>query len=347
MKIIIIGGAGFIGVNTAQFFLNKQDENYEVIVYDNCSRPGSQDNIDWLTNNYQVKFEHGDIRNYEKLESFLQEHQDVDVIIHLAAQVAVTTSVKNPRMDFETNLSGTFNILEALRNNEMAPFLIYASTNKVYGPLEELPCKETDTRYEFTENVQGISETMNLDLYSPYGCSKGAADQYVRDYNRIYDIPAVVFRQSCIYGPHQYGFEDQGWIAWMIIASLLRRKITIYGTGKQVRDILYVSDLIKAYDQAIKNKDKCRGRIFNIGGGPDNSISLLEFIKSIEEINGTPVDYNHEDWRPGDQKIFISNNSRLLNEIGWFPQTSYTKGLQQAYNWIKDNLGSIRNYFAE
>ena len=347
MKIIIIGGAGFIGINTAQYFLKKRDENHEVVIYDNCSRPGSRDNIDWLCSNYQVKYVPGDIRNYDNMESLLNEHRDTDVIIHLAAQVAVTTSVNNPRMDYETNLSGTFNILEALRNNNMAPFLIYSSTNKVYGALESIPIEETETRYKFTDLPGGITEKVNLDMYSPYGCSKGAADQYVRDYNRIYDIPTVVFRQSCIYGPHQYGIEDQGWVAWFIIATLLEKKVTVFGTGKQVRDILYVSDLIKAYDQAIKNKDKCRGRIFNIGGGSDNSLSILEFFSTVENITGKKVQFTHEDWRPGDQKIFISNNSSLLNETGWFPQTSCEKGIKQTVKWIRDHLSSIRTYFSE
>lgn len=347
MKIIIIGGAGFIGINTAQYFLSKKDEDHEVIIFDNCSRPGSRDNIEWLSAHYKVKFVPGDIRNYDNLESFFCEYKDVDVVIHLAAQVAVTTAVKNPRMDYETNSSGTFNILEVLRNNNLSPFLIYASTNKVYGALENVSYQETDTRYEFKDLPGGISEKLSLDLYSPYGCSKGAADQYVRDYERIYGIPTVVFRQSCIYGPHQYGLEDQGWVAWFIIATLLEKHITVFGTGKQVRDILYVSDLIKAYDQAIKNRDKCRGKIFNIGGGPDNSLSILEFFQVIEDLTGKKVHYSMDDWRPGDQKIFISNNSSLLNEIGWFPQTTYVKGVRQLTDWIKNNLSSIQTYFAE
>ncbi len=347
MKIIIIGGAGFIGTNTAAYFLNKKDQNYEIVIFDNLSRKGTQENLSWLQNNYTLEFEKVDIRNYDLLEKCILKHQDAEVIIHLAAQVAVTTSVKNPRMDFDINLVGTFNLLEVLRTNNLKPLVIYASTNKVYGELTELKIEEKQKRYVIADDkyVNGIDEKYSLDFHSPYGCSKGSADQYIRDYYRIYKIPTVVFRQSCIYGPHQFGIEDQGWVAWFIIATILGKKITIYGNGKQVRDILYVSDLVKAYDIAIKNKEKVQGKIFNIGGGKNNSISLLEFLEILEDVMGKKIDYSFSDWRPGDQKIFISNNRALFENFGWFPQVNYKDGIERIYKWSKENIDVIRQFF--
>lgn len=346
MKILIIGGAGFIGVNAASYFLSQKAEKHEVVIFDNLSRQGTSDNLEWLQSQFQCKFVKGDIRNYEALESFLLNNKDADAVIQLAAQVAVTTSVLNPRMDFDINLTGTFNILEALRVNELKPLLIFASTNKVYGDLEELEVKPDETRYVLPALPQGISEKQPLDFHSPYGCSKGAAEQYVRDYSRIYGIPTVVFRQSCIYGCHQFGVEDQGWVAWFTIASILGKDIKIYGDGKQVRDVLFVSDLVKAYDLAIQNPEKCSGQIYNVGGGMDNSISLLEFVEELGLIMGRKIDFEFSDWRPGDQKIFISDNRKFQKDFGWFPQMSYRSGFEKIYEWTKENLSLIEGFFS-
>lgn len=261
---LVTGGAGFIGSNYVNRLLMRGEK---VTIYDNLSRAGSQLNLRWLMDVYGPKAFNlvvGDTRDAGQL---VLAARDADVIVHLAAQVAVTTSVVKPREDFEINALGTFNVLEAARLNERKPIIIYASTNKVYGGMEEVKTVEKDTRYEYADYPQGIPETLSLDFHSPYGCSKGAGDQYVRDYYRIYGIPSVVLRQSCIYGPRQFGVEDQGWVAWFIIAAVTGRPITIYGDGKQVRDILFVEDLMDAYDLSVEHIDQVAGQVFNVGGG--------------------------------------------------------------------------------
>ena len=240
-KILIIGGAGFIGSNASHYFSKK---GYEVTVFDNLYRIGTDKNLNWLKETHpQIKFIKGDIRKYADLKDAVK---GFDVVIHLAAQVAVTTSVVDPRTDFEINALGAFNVLEAVRENGEKPFVIFSSTNKVYGGMEEIKIVEKNGQYAYKDFPGGISEKSTIDFHSPYGCSKGCADQYVRDYFRIYDIPTVVFRQSCIYGPRQFGIEDQGWLAWFIIATTLSKFISVYGDGKQVRDVLYVDDLVRA-----------------------------------------------------------------------------------------------------
>src|SRR3990167_11039250 len=269
-SILITGGTGFIGSNLASYFLKKK---YKVVVLDNFSRKGSVANEKWLKG---IK---GDLRivkaDVTTDRTILQrEVNQTDAVIHLAAQVAVTTSVENPRNDFIINALGTFNVLEAIRKSKNKPPIIYSSTNKVYGGMENTKIKSLGTRYIYKHFPLGISENVGLDFHSPYGCSKGAADQYVRDYARIYGLKTVVFRQSCIYGPHQYGVEDQGWLAWFIIALNLGQKLTVYCNGKQVSDVLFIQDLIDAYELAIENIDKTKGEIYNIGGGIDNSLSV-------------------------------------------------------------------------
>lgn len=341
-KVLIVGGAGFIGINTAAKFLR---EGWQVTILDNLSRQGTDLNLDWLTKEYQgmFKFIKADIVTDQKiLESEVSTHE---AVIHLAAQVAVTTSVVNPRHDFEVNTLGTFNVLEAIRKSSKRPFLLYSSTNKVYGDLEELKIQEGQTRYLLSEWPEGVSEKQTLDFHSPYGCSKGAADQYVHDYARIYNLSTVVLRQSCIYGPHQFGIEDQGWIAWFIIACLLEKKVNIYGDGKQVRDALFVGDLVDLYFKAVNSVATVSGKVYNIGGGKNNSLSLLEFLNKLNESFAIKVDYSFAPARPGDQKVFISNNDKVRQELGWVPQTNLNQGLRLVIDWLKNNRDIIKKFY--
>lgn len=335
-NVLIIGGAGFIGINSASHFLKK---GYSVVIFDNLSREGSRKNIAWLKkefNNKNLKFVKGDVRWDTKTLEKLAKNSNL--ILHLAAQVAVTTSVENPREDFEINALGTFNVLEAVRKAKSKAVLIYSSTNKVYGGLEDLKIIERKTRYEFKNLPNGVSEERVLDFHSPYGCSKGTADQYVRDYARIYNLNTIVFRQSCIYGPHQFGVEDQGWVAWFIIALTLGKKITIYGNGKQVRDLLYIDDLARAYEMAFKNIKKIKGQIYNIGGGAKNSISVWEEFRPIlEKLFNKKITARFSDWRPGDQPIYISDIRKAKKDFGWEPRIGKEQGIKKLYEWVLSN----------
>jgi CDP-paratose 2-epimerase len=332
---LITGGAGFIGSNYARRLINRGEN---VTIYDNLSRKGAEDNLGWLekeTGKQSFDFIHGDIREFEPLK---QAAKGKDVIVHLAAQVAVTTSVDDPRTDFEINAGGTFNVLEAARLNGRQPVMIYASTNKVYGGLEDLEIVEEPTRYRLGKYPNGIDESRGLDFHSPYGCSKGCGDQYMHDYARIYEIPTIVFRQSCIYGTRQFGIEDQGWVAWFIIAILMGKPIKIYGDGKQVRDLLFVDDLLNAYDAAISNTEHSQGQIYNIGGGIENSISIWhEFSVLLEEIHGREILTETHGWRPGDQKVYISDITKVKTQLGWSPEYTIKKGIQSLYNWVQEN----------
>lgn len=332
MKILIIGGLGFIGVNTALYFYSL---GYEISILDNLSRKGTIDNHNLLEEKIDFKFFNKDIRNYYDIESVFLENS-FDVIIHLAAQVAVTSSVRNPREDFDINCLGTFNILECIRNHSPESIIIYTSTNKVYGNFKN-KIKETDKRYVYGDGFIGIDENQNLDFHSPYGCSKGSADQYVRDYNRIFGIKSVVLRQSCIYGPNQFGIEDQGWVSWFSIASIFEKKFTIYGDGKQVRDVLHVFDLVELYKSIIDNIEVCSGNIYNVGGGDENTLSLLELIDIIESKLEKKLKYDYSNWRPGDQKIYISDIGKIKNQINWSPKISSEEGINLMIDWIKDN----------
>ena len=279
-KVLITGGAGFIGCNLAARYLKKGND---VAILDNFSRAGSKINAKWLQGNFaKVKIKNGDVKNKDDIKELLNE--DVDIVFHLAGQVAVTTSVKNPVEDFENNCIGALNVLECVRNSKNSPIFAYASTNKVYGGMENVKVIEREKGYHYEDFQDGIDESFNLDFHSPYGCSKGAADQYTRDYARIYGLKTVVFRKSCIYGYHQFGIEDQGWLAWFVIRSVLNKSLTIYGNGKQVRDVLFIEDLCDAYEKACENINKTRGQIYNIGGGPQNSLSLLEALKIIKSF---------------------------------------------------------------
>jgi CDP-paratose 2-epimerase len=342
-KTLITGGAGFIGSNYAFRLLQRGEE---VILYDNLSRRGAADNLKWLEENFGKKsfqFVNDDVRNLPGLEKVIRS---ANVVIHLAAQVAVTSSVANPREDFEINALGTFNVLEAARKAGHQPVIIFASTNKVYGGLEDLRVEEEPTRYQLVDYPNGIAETRGLDFHSPYGCSKGCGDQYVRDYSRIFQIPTVVFRQSCIYGKRQFGIEDQGWVAWFVIAARLGRAISIFGDGKQVRDLLFVDDLIDAYDLAIEKISQVSGQVFNIGGGIENAISIWrEFQPLLEKIQHQKIAWNQFGWRPGDQKIYISDTTKIHAVTGWKPRIDVARGIEILSDWVNQNAGLFKDFF--
>jgi CDP-paratose 2-epimerase len=334
MKTIILGGAGFVGSNAACRLLQR---GQDVVIIDNLSRVGSEKNVEWLRQKGSFEFVPLDIRNAADLRHAFSENRDADCVLHLAAQVAVTTSVIAPREDFEINAIGTFNVLETMRELRMPATLLYASTNKVYGDMADVATVEEADRYCCRSLPFGVPEERTLDFHSPYGCSKGSADQYVIDYHRIYGLRTVVFRQSCIYGYRQFGAEDQGWVAWFMIASQLGRPITIYGDGKQVRDILFIDDLLDAYEAALTAGSRAFGRAYNIGGGPANVVSLRDLLAYIGKQEGRHVSCRHMDWRPGDQKVFVSDIRRAKTELDWAPRVSSAEGLDLVYRWVAEN----------
>jgi len=331
----ITGGAGFIGSNYVHRLLERGEK---VIIYDDLSRAGALRNLAWLREQFgQDSFQLvvGDVRDAALLTG---SSRDADVFVHLAAQVAVTTSVADPRNDFEINALGTFNLVEAARLNERKSVVLYASTNKVYGGMEDVTVVEHPTRWEYEDIPYGCPESQPLDFHSPYGCSKGTGDQYVRDYARIYGLPTVVLRQSCIYGPRQFGVEDQGWVAWMVIAAVTGRQITIYGDGKQIRDVLFVDDLLDAYDSAIDRIDRVKGQVYNLGGGPGNTMSIwAEFGPLMEKLLGKSILVARGDWRPGDQKVFVADIRKAERELGWKPKVGVEEGVGRLFEWVKAN----------
>jgi len=333
-NVFITGGAGFIGTNTCEYYLKK---GHHVYLLDNFTREGSKINAKYLSSKYKsLTIIKEDVTSISKNTERIIKN--CDIIFHFAGQVAVTTSIDNPRKDFNINAAGTLNMLEIARKSSKKPIFLYSSTNKVYGELSRVKVVEGKSRYSFKSLPNGVSESNNLDFHSPYGCSKGAADQYVRDYSRIYGLRTIVFRQSCIYGPHQFGMADQGWIAWFILAILKGEKITIYGDGKQVRDILYVDDLVRAYDLAIKNIKKTSGNIYNIGGGKKYSISVwTEFKPILEKLFGKNIDNKFGNWRSGDQKIYISDIRKAWKDFKWKPEVSPLVGIKRTFDWLKDN----------
>lgn len=334
-QYLVTGGAGFIGSNYVDHLLANGEQ---VIIYDNLSRRGADRNLAWLRGKHgpeSFELVVGDVRQFELLA---EAARNADVIAHLAGQVAVTTSVEDPRTDFEINALGTFNVMEAARLSGKQPFVIYSSTNKVYGEMGEHALAEEETRWRYADLPHGIPETQQLDFHSPYGCSKGAAEQYVLDYARIYDVPSVVMRQSCIYGPRQFGIEDQGWLAWFVIAAVLGKPITIYGDGKQVRDMLHVRDLIAAYDVAIERQDQITGRAYNIGGGPGETLSIWrECGPLLEDLLDHPIPTATGPTRPGDQKVYISDIRRAKTDWDWTPQVAVRDGVEELVNWVQAN----------
>jgi len=333
---LITGGAGFIGTNLAA---RLAASGVPVLVYDNLSRPGVAGNLAWLRAAYgdALVAEIADVRDITALRAAAARASSV---FHFAAQVAVTTSLADPEQDFAVNAAGTFNLLEALRACADPPPLIFTSTNKVYGAIDDLELENRGQRYApAAGRPLGIDETRPLDFHSPYGCSKGAADQYVLDYARSYGLPAVVFRMSCIYGSHKRGTEDQGWVAHFLLRALAGAPVTIYGDGHQVRDILYVDDLVNAFLLAQRKMDRLRGQAFNIGGGSTNTTSLIELIDHIEVLDRRRPKVAYGAWRTGDQKYYVSDTAKFTRATGWRPQVTANEGVARLYHWLRQNLG--------
>jgi CDP-paratose 2-epimerase len=334
MKVIVTGGAGFIGCNVAAAWMQK---GHAIVIVDDLSRRGADSNLEWLKGRGTFAFHRQDVRDRSGLEGVFHEHRDANAVVHLAAQVAVTTSVTDPRTDFEINALGTFNVLEAARRSCPEAALLYASTNKVYGSLPGVKAGEVGGRYQFVDRPHGVAEDEPLDFHSPYGCSKGAADQYVLDYARIYGMRTVALRQSCIYGTRQFGIEDQGWVAWFTIAAVTGRPITIYGDGKQVRDVLFVDDLIDLYEACFEKIETVKGQALNVGGGPDNQLSLLEFLADLERRLGRKIELSFAATRPGDQPVFVADVRKAERLLGWKPRTSAERGIGLLFDWVSTN----------
>lgn len=330
--ILVTGGAGFVGSNLADALLRAGEK---VIVADNFSRDGVRMNAAWLRRRHgeRVRVETVDVRDRARIGALVRESR---FVFHLAAQVAVTTSLVDPATDLETNVIGTFNVLEAARSMLNPPGVLFTSTNKVYGGMEEVPVVLDGDRYAYQDGRKGIDETARLDFHSPYGCSKGAADQYVHDYSRIYSLPTVVFRMSCIYGTRQFGTEDQGWVAHFGRAMLRGEPLTIYGDGHQVRDILWIDDLVRAMRLSMEGIDRVAGEVFNIGGGHRNAVSVRGVIERLGEITGAAVPVTWADWRPGDQKVYVSDTSHAERVLGWKPETSWQAGLEKLAGWLHE-----------
>ncbi len=330
---LITGGAGFIGSNLAHALLSRGED---VLLFDNLSRPGVERNVRWLREQHgeRVRVAPADLRDASALRDAVRH---ADRVFHFAAQVAVTTSLLAPREDFAINAGGTLSLLEALRELDEPPPLVFTSTNKVYGALADVPLSHRDGRYTPRDPVlraNGIGERRTLDFHSPYGCSKGVADQYVLDYARCFGLPATVFRMSCIYGPRQLGNEEQGWVAHFLARALRRESITIYGDGMQMRDVLYVGDLVDAFLLASAHIDAVRGQAFNVGGGPENAVSLLDVLERIEQMLGEKPDVRFGAWRRGDQRYYCSDTRKLQETIGWRPRTSVDEGLSRLRSWL-------------
>ena len=336
-RVVILGGAGFIGTNLAARLI---DRGESVTVFDNLSRPGSERNLDWLHETYDQRcaVQVDDLRDRPALARCLA---GAGAVIHLAAQVAVTTSLADPELDFDINLRGTLGLLEELRRLGRPVPLIYTSTNKVYGGLDDLALEDTGDRYAPVNpavSARGIDESHTLELCSPYGCSKGAAEQYVLEYSRSFGVPAAVARMSCIYGPHQHGNEDQGWVAHFVRSAVLGRPITIYGDGKQVRDILHVKDLVTALLLLLDRIERTRGQAFNLGGGPANTVSLRELVAILADLTGRPIPVQYGEPRVSDQRYFVTDTGKIERRVGWRPTVSAARGVELLYRWMRDQV---------
>jgi CDP-paratose 2-epimerase len=338
MKYLITGGCGFMGSNLSAEVLKRKEE---LVIFDSLYRYGSCQNLEWLKSQGEFQFIHGDIRCSSDVERVIKETKP-DVIFHLAGQVAMTTSIENSRLDFEINALGTFNLLEAVRKYTSESIIIYSSTNKVYGDLEWVKYEETPTRYITPDFPDGFDESLKLDFCSPYGCSKGAADQYMLDYARIFGLRTVVFRHSSMYGGRQFATYDQGWIGWFCQKavetkkSILRESFTISGSGKQVRDVLHASDIVKLYFKSIENIERAKGQAFNIGGGMENSLSLIELFEILEKELDVELRYKKLPWRKTDQKVFIADNSKAKEMIGWRTEIDKISGIKNTLEWVKE-----------
>ena len=337
MKYLITGGCGFLGSNIASEILKQGDE---LVVFDSLYRFGSYQNKEWLETQGEFIFIHGDIRNTNDVERTIKEHKP-DVIYHLAGQVAMTTSINDPRMDMEVNVGGSFNLLNAVRLYSPDSAIIYSSTNKVYGDLEQFTYEETETRYNCIDKPNGFDESVSLDFHSPYGTSKGSADQYMLDFARIYGLKTVVFRHSSMFGGRQFATYDQGWIGWFTQQAIdikngaQKEPFTISGNGKQVRDIAYASDMIDLYLKASTKIDSIKGQAFNVGGGMDNSSSLLELFDFLEKELGIKMNYTQLPVRESDQRVFVSDLTKVKELIGWEPKVSKEEGIRKMIEWVK------------
>ncbi len=335
MKYLITGGCGFIGSNLAAEVLIRGEE---LFVFDNLFRFGSGANLEWLRKQGDFKYYPYDIRNNNDIETVIKEIKP-DYIFHMAGQVAMTTSISNPRLDFEVNAMGTFNLLDAVRKYSPHSVVLYSSTNKVYGDFSDLTFDETETRYLCSEYPNGFPETISLDFHSPYGCSKGAADQYLRDFNRIYGLKTIVFRHSSMYGSNQHATFDQGWVGWFcqkaleIKKGIAKEPFTISGNGKQVRDVLHGSDVVKLYFAA-KDVKEAYGQAFNIGGGIENSLSLLELFSLLEDMLVIKMNYRQIDWRESDQLVFVADNTKVSKVINWKPEINTRNGITNLVKWL-------------
>jgi len=349
LKALITGGAGFIGSHVAELYAER---GWDVVVYDNLMRAkllghspaAASFNLAYLKSRFPNRVVHvdADVRDLGRL---MEEARDADLIVHAAAQVAVTTSIADPALDFEVNARGTFNVLEAARRSRRDPAVIYCSTNKVYGDnVNKIPVEDRGLRYVFADPSfkDGVPEEYPIDLceHTPYGCSKLAGDLYAQDYARLHGLKVGVFRMSCIYGERQLGAEDQGWVAWLTIAAATNRPITIYGDGKQVRDVLYVKDLVDAYERF--RASSLRHEVFNIGGGPANTLSLLELLELLSEALGRRPTVRFSEWRPGDQRVYVSRVKKLEEKLGWRPTVSPREGVAKLLSWVQGNLSLFK-----
>jgi CDP-paratose 2-epimerase len=344
MKLLITGGCGFLGSNLCAFYLSQEAE---VIVVDALYRDGSALNLVWLqqqAKGNQFSFIQADLADTEAVMAVFRRHAPFDYICHVGGQVAMTTSLNNPTRDFQTNVLGTFNILEAARSLSSESLIAYSSTNKVYGDLEHLSYLETPTRYLLADYPNGLNESLPLDFSTPYGCSKGSADQYVRDWSRVYGLKTVVFRHSSIFGSRQFASFDQGWIGWFCRKAIEQKQgymakqsvtpFTIAGTGKQVRDVLHADDLISLYNLAYENREILNGEIFNIGGGQENSLSLIELFSELAKILGIhPLSYSKTPRRASDQDYFVADISKAKHLLDWKPNISFRQGIESTLNW--------------
>ncbi len=340
MKYLITGGCGFVGSNLASEVLKRGEE---LFILDNLFRFGSNQNLDWLKAQGSFKYYPFDIRNYNDVETVIKEVKP-DYIFHLAGQVAMTTSIENPRLDFETNACGTHNLLDSVRKYSPESIIVYSSTNKVYGDLEYLTYEEQATRYVCKEYPRGLDESIQLNFHSPYGCSKGAADQYLLDYYRMFGVRTVVFRHSSMYGGNQHATYDQGWVGWFIQKALeIKHRtnsepFTISGNGKQVRDVLHAADVVNLYFKAAENIEKTKGNAFNIGGGIENSLSLIELFGILENMLSIKMNYKVIDWRQSDQLVFAADNTKIRNMIGWNPKVVPVDGIKDSTQWAEKNI---------
>lgn len=340
MKYLITGGCGFLGSNIASEILKR---GHELIVFDSLYRFGSSQNLDWLRSQGTFEYVHGDIRNTNDVERMIQIHKP-DVIYHLAGQVAMTTSIADPRMDFEVNVGGSFNLLNAVRLYSPDSTIIYSSTNKVYGDLEQFEYEETQTRYQCVDMPNGFDESVNLDFHSPYGTSKGSADQYMLDFARIYGLKTVVFRHSSMFGGRQFATFDQGWLGWFTSQAVhikngtLKEPFTISGNGKQVRDLLYASDTVDLYLKASENIQKVKGQAFNVGGGIENSSSLLELFSFLEDELDIEMKYTQLPARESDQRVFVADISKAKELLNWEPKVSKEEGIRKMIDWVKNGV---------